>query len=288
MSHPDLSQAKLAWLFPSPVMHHDWPDSQTINAGLREAVARRRASSLGVVKTNRGGWQSDTDLQTWDEPAVQELLRRISLLAREYLARQGADDPRFASGWQVRAWANVNGHGAFNRSHDHLGQRSFISGIYYVDVGDIESGAVGGGRTRFEDWTHVALPLEAPAIGRDVFMAPRNDRMVLFPASLMHSVEAYQGHAQRVTIAFNLYHPGLQVQRIEHRLKQADWWWTNFRGLMLAKQKLPEKLYALSLLPQQLVGRAVQGNSLTARVRLAWAHATAQASERFEARRRTP
>lgn len=287
MNQPDLSAAQLAWLFPSPVMHHDWPDSAAINAGLREAVARRRASSLGVVKTNRGGWQSDTDLQDWQEPAVRELLERMSLLAREYLARQnGVDDPRFASGWQVRAWANVNGHGAFNRTHDHLGQRSFISGIYYVEVGDIESGAVAGGRTRFEDWTHVALPLDAPAEGRDTFMSPRNDRMVLFPASLMHSVEAYQGQAQRVTIAFNLYHPALQVPRIEHRLQQADWWWTNFRGLMLAKEKLPEKLYALGLLPQQLMGRAVQGRSLAARLKLAWAHATALASERFEAQRR--
>lgn len=288
MNRPDLSAARLDWLFPSPVMHHDWTDADALNEGLRAAVAHRRATTLGVVKTNRGGWQSDTDLQTWPEPAVQELVARITQLAREYVARQsGADDERFASGWTIRAWANVNEHGHFNRTHDHLGARSFISGVYYINVGDIESGAVGGGRTRFEDWTRtpVAISANADPLQRDQFMNPRNGRMLLFPASLMHSVETYQGQAQRITLAFNLWHPLLAVPRLDSHLEQADWWWTNFRGLVKAKRKLPEKLYALGLLPAQLVGRAVQGRSLGARLKLAWAHATALASEHFEARR---
>jgi uncharacterized protein (TIGR02466 family) len=286
MNPSDLSSAQLAWLFPSPVMHHDWPESSAINAGLRAVIAEKRRTTLGVVKTNRGGWQSDTDLQTWDDEAVRTLLARIQQLAREYVARQFGDDERFASGWTVRGWANVNGPGNFNRAHDHLGAQSSISGIYYVDVGDIESGAVSGGRTRFEDWTWTAVSIakQADPLQRDAFMAPRNDRMVLFPASLMHSVEAYQGADQRVTIAFNLHHPLLAVPRLQERLARNDWWWTNFRGLMLLRDKLPEKFYALALLPGQLLGRAVQGRSFSARLRLAWAHATALASERFEKR----
>jgi uncharacterized protein (TIGR02466 family) len=289
---PDTSQARLDWLFPSPVMVHDWPDSEPLNEALRQAVRARRASTVGVVKTNRGGWQSDTDLQSWGDAATQQLVQRMVALVREYVARQaGGAHPAFASGWTVRAWANINEHGHFNRAHDHLGPKSFVSGVYYVDVGDIESGQVAGGRTRFEDWTRVAIDVHenTDPLRRDQFMDPRNGRMLLFPASLMHSVEPYQGHAQRMTIAFNLYHPGLAVPRLAQHLEQSDWWWTNFRGLVLLKRKLPEKLYALGLLPGRLLQRASSGEgrdaSLGQRLRTAWGHATALASERFEARR---
>lgn len=47
---------------------------------------------------------------------------------------------------------------------------------------------------------------------------------------------------------------------------------------MILKRKLPEKLHALALLPRCL---AAQKGSLG----MAWAQATAQASEEFEARR---
>ena len=282
-----VSSAQMELLFPAPVMYFDWPDGETLNEGLRAAVRAHRDSSSGVVKTNRGGWQSDTDLQDWPEEATQELMRRVVTLAREYVARQsGGHDPVFDSGWKIRSWANINEHGHFNRAHDHLGRYSFISGVYYVNVGDIQSGQVGGGRTRFEDWTRVAIDLsrDKDPLRRDYFMPPRNGRMLLFPASVMHSVEPYLGHAQRITIAYNLYHPALGVPRLEPFLEQADWWWTNFRGLVLLKRKLPEKLHALMLMPRQLM-QPQPGNSGVSRLRLAWAQATAAASEHFEARR---
>lgn len=145
----------------------------------------------------------------------------------------------------------------FNRSHDHLGQHSFFSGVYYVNVGDIEEGQAGGGRTRFEDWSFVAVDVGrgADPLRRDVFMTPRNGRMLMFPASLMHSVEAYHGDAQRITVAFNLFHPSFGVPRMQERTRESGWWWTNFRGFMVLKRKVPEKLYALALLPRELLAR---------------------------------
>jgi uncharacterized protein (TIGR02466 family) len=243
------------------------------------------------VKTNRGGWQSETDLQDWQEPPVRQLLERMLTLAREYVARQtGRRDPDFEQGWKIRAWANVNERGHFNRVHDHLGKYSLFSGVYYVNVGDIEAGRAGGGRTRFEDWSLVAIDTnrEADVLRRDVLMTPRNGRMLLFPASLMHSVERYDGDTQRITIAFNLYHPGFGVPRLERRLQQDSWWWTNFRGIMLLKRKVPEKLYALALLPRMMIARRIH-NPMSAHawkqhLSLALSHATALASERFEAK----
>lgn len=289
----DVSPATMALLFPSPVMYFDWPDSQKLNEALRDIVLQRRQISVGVVKTNRGGWQSDTDLQDWPDPAVKVLVSRMITLVREYIARQiGRHDPIFDQGWSVRAWANVNEKGHFNRTHDHLGRQSFFSGIYYVNVGDIESGKVGNGRTRFEDWTHVAIDInqESDVLRRDYIMTPRNSRMVLFPASLLHSVETYGGDTQRITIAFNLYHPGFGIPRMEEYMQRGDWWWANFRGLMIAKRKLPEKLFALTLFPGQLLARKVDHplsiGAWWRHIGSAMGHATALASERFEAKRK--
>lgn len=288
----DVGAANIQFLFPAPVMHFDWPDSGPLDAGLRDVVLARRASNCGTVKTNRGGWQSDADLQDWQEPAIRQLLGRMVELAQEYVARQtGRRDDVFRDGWKIRAWANVNERGHFNRAHDHLGQYSFFSGVYYVNVGDIEAGQAGGGRTRFEDWSFVAIDVdrEADPLRRDIFMTPRNGRMLLFPASLMHSVESYDGDTQRITIAFNLFHPAFNVPRLDERLKQSDWWWTNFRGLMLLKRKVPEKLYALCLLPREIMARPV-GNPMSFRawrehLGMALQKATALASESFEVKR---
>ena len=288
----ELGSANMQLLFPSPVMHFDWPDSAPLNQALRDVVLARRAGSSGTVKTNRGGWQSDADLQDWQEPPVRALLQQMLDLAQEYVARQtGRDDPAFASGWKIRAWANVNERGHFNRAHDHLGRYSFFSGVYYVNVGDIEAGQAGGGRTRFEDWSFVAIDVDRDndPTRRDSFMMPRNGRMLLFPASLMHSVEPYEGAAQRITIAFNLYHPGFSVPRMEQRFKDSDWWWTNFRGLMLLKRKVPEKLYALTLLPREIMARPVTNpmslHAWRTHLSIALQSATALASESFELKR---
>lgn len=278
-----LRAARLEQLFASPVMCLDWPDSEPLNLALCEVVRRRREQSVGVVKTNRGGWQSQADLQDWDDAEAREVLRRIRLLACEYVQRLDAmADDDLAGSWEIRAWANVNEHGHFNRSHDHLGARSFISGVYYVDVGDIERGQVSGGRTRFEDWSHVPIRARRNSVGRDHYVDPRNGRMVLFPASLQHSVEPYQGHAQRITLAFNLYHPALEVPRLGSYLQQADWWWINFRGFVLLRRKLPEKLSALASLPAHW-WRSPPGGSMAGRLGMAWARASAAAAERFEA-----
>lgn len=283
-----LAAAQIINLFPSPVMVCDWPDGGVLCRSLSEVVHQRRRRSAGVVKTNRGGWQSDTDLQDWGDAATTELQRRIGRMAQAYVERQsGCAEPVFGSGWKLRAWANINEHGHFNRSHDHLGRYSFVSGIFYVDVGDIESGQVAGGRTRFEDRSHVAIDIhdDGDVLRRDCFMDPRNGRMVLFPAGLMHAVEPYQGHAQRITIAFNLYHPALAVPRLDEYLQQADWWWVNFRGLVLLQRKLPEKLHALKLLPGELL-RQRRSPAAGGLLAMAWARATAQAAETFQARRK--
>jgi len=285
------SDATLVRLFAYPVMHYDWPESDGLNNRLTEIILNARSSSAGVVKTNRGGWQSTTDLERWAYPEITDLLSRIYAVAQQYLAQAlGSTDHRFDSGWAIRAWANVNQRGHFNRTHDHLGRYSFLSGIYYVDVGDVRSDDSVGGRTVFEDWANVPVSiLDNPDLSRTNFhMTPRNGRMVLFPASLMHSVETYSGSRPRISIAFNLHHPGLGVAHLRDRELSAHWGWRNFRGVMILRQKIPEKLLALGLVPGVLsrmpLPRPLSFRRLYQHVWTCIDHAFALASERFENR----
>src|SRR6476646_1899457 len=81
------STASLESLFASPVMYFDWPESEGLNTRLKEIVLETRKRSAGVVKTNRGGWQSDADLQSWPQPEITELTDRVRRFAQEYVRR---------------------------------------------------------------------------------------------------------------------------------------------------------------------------------------------------------
>ena len=103
------------------------------------------------------------------------------------------------------AWFNANENGDYNISHRH--SRSHFSFVWYLKVPDSSSGQ---------------LILEHPdsaLIMTGLFDLERNDKnyynseimqitpseglMVMFPASLKHRVERYEGQAARVSLAFN-------------------------------------------------------------------------------------
>jgi len=278
--------AELAELFPIPVLTYQWPDSARLNADLQKVILEKMERSPGVVKTNRGGWQSNTDLQTWAEPAVRALLQRIQLMMRELVRRtvSSVQDTHLRQ-WDVLGWANVNQKGHFNRAHHHIGARSQWSGIYYVQVGDLRPNASVTGRTVFEDRSLVPKEIlnNPDPFERQVTVMPKNGLMVIFPASLYHSVEAYSGEGVRITIAFNLWNPAFTVP-FYPGMESRSWMWTNFRGLMLIPTKAPEKVRALASLPRYLFARRPPASLRPVEwrhyIRTAVDHAFANASEK--------
>jgi len=278
--------AELAELFPVPVLSYQWPDSAQLNADLQKSILEKMERSPGVVKTNRGGWQSNTDLQTWAQPAVHALLQRIQAMMRELIRRTvpSVQDAHLRD-WEVLGWANVNQKGHFNRAHHHIGPRSHWSGIYYVQVGDLRPDASVTGRTVFEDRSMVPKEIvnNPDPFERQVTVMPKNGLMVIFPASLYHSVEAYSGDGVRITIAFNLWNPAFTVP-FYPGMESRSWMWTNFRGLMVIPTKGPEKVRALASLPHYLFARrpptSLRPADWRQYLRTAVDHAFANASEK--------
>jgi hypothetical protein len=181
--------------------------------------------------------------------------------------------------WKIMAWCNVNARGAYNRPHYHDGYGNLWSGFYYVDTGRTPGHQDVGGCTKFQDRSGVAKEVlsNPDPYEREVTVHPKAGLMLLFPGRLYHYVEPYQGDDVRITIAFNLKHPGFVVPYYEG-MKEQNWMWTNFRGLMIVPSKVPEKVRALGILAKKLRGKKPESVSWLSHVKASFDQATAEAS----------
>ncbi len=239
-------KATIRDLYPTPVGVFEWPDSDRMNAELRDAILARVSSSPGIVSSNRNGWHSTWDLHRWPEPCFAEFVERLHQALSLYGSHLVAGSNLVLSQpWQIRkCWANVNPPGGYNQAHHHIGGINLLSGVYYVDLGDCAD-RNRAGRLILQDRTGVARPKHADPMSREYAITPKPGVAVLFPASLMHGVEPYRGGTRRISIAFDLAHPELEVFYYPD-MAEPSWWWRNFRALMLLRTKIPEKARAFA------------------------------------------
>lgn len=234
-------------LFPSPVIACEWPNVERLNAELRAAVMERYQSTPGLVSSNRKGWHSKFDMHRWPESCVAELMDMVKATAANWTSHLVPDaNEAQLSNWQIKScWSNVNPPGGYNQPHNHIAGDTLLSGFYYVDLGGCEDRQFAG-RTIFEDRSGVSLPAQkgGDPLSREYAVVPKPGVLVLFPAAQMHYVEPNRGNGLRISIAFNLGHPGLETVYYAD-MREQSWWWKNFRGLMLLKSKVPEKTKAM-------------------------------------------
>ncbi|HMB78158.1 MAG TPA: 2OG-Fe(II) oxygenase family protein [Kiloniellaceae bacterium] len=189
--------------FGTPAFVFWLPDAQRLNQALKKTILAREAAQTGLTNSNVGGWHSGRDFADWGGPALEELLNIAKGFANQItLDRQGR---RAHPAWRVECWANVNRRGHANKRHSHPG--CFLSGSYYVDVGEAGLTPHCGGRFRFHDPRAAAstlTPATAEAAENRPDIRPEAGMMLLFPSWMPHSVERYDGAGTRISIAFNL------------------------------------------------------------------------------------
>jgi len=240
-------------LFPSPVGLFEWPNTDQLNAELRTAIMARFNSSPGLVSSNRNGWHSKWDLHRWPEPCVAQLMAMLQASSSQLAAHllRGTNSG-LSQDWQIRkCWANVNPPGGYNQAHHHIQAGSLLSGVYYVDIGDCPDPNLAG-RTVLQDRSGAAWLKHPDPLSREYAVTPKPGTLLLFPAALLHYVEPYRGKSRRISIAFDLMHPELDALYYPD-MPDPTWWWRNFRGLMLLRSKIPEKMRALARFMPYLV-----------------------------------
>lgn len=196
-------------LFPTPVIIDQLDDAESLNNELEQAILQRMIADPGIKRSNVGGWHSNTDLLKWGGPAASRIREHALKLANANTTiGRGAE-----LAWKIVAWANVNGAGAGNSPHVH--GANYWSAVYYVKVGEGE-----GGRLRLHDPRLPALRMHSPVLrftdaGPEVthHIRPKAGQMLLFPAWLLHSVEAWEGCDHRISIAMNIRRSGKRKAR---------------------------------------------------------------------------
>ncbi len=158
----------------------------------------------GVIKTNVNGWHSTTDMNTKPEykPLVDELFRMVyQVFNEEFLD----GEPKLGN-----MWANINPPGGYNKPHIH--PNSLFSGVYYVKT------PPNCGRLICQDprpGIQTCMPtrkkIEIPKyLWRDVHIQPTENRAIIFPSWLWHSVEPNQSNDIRISVSFNFIQRGFE------------------------------------------------------------------------------
>lgn len=191
--------------FWTPIVLCNLSDEEVDRSALEQAiVARRETESAGLVRSNRGGWHSETDISEWGGAAFARLAERVEQLATELTLDRG--NPETASfPWKLYGWANISENGSYSEQHCHPG--AFWSAIFYVRVDP----SAGGGEIVFRDPRAPLNEMYAPRLrirynGGEgtVHIKPKAGMLILVPAWLEHSVRRWDGSDPRISIAMNL------------------------------------------------------------------------------------
>ena len=158
----------------------------------------------GVQKTNVNGWHSETNMHEKLEykPLVDELFKMVNeVFNEEWLDGQAK---------LGNMWANINPPGGYNRPHIH--PNSLFSGVYYVKA-PINSGQLvcTDPRPGIQTCMPNRKKGEPPKyLWRDIHLQPKENRAVIFPSWLWHSVQPNQSNDIRISISFNFVQHGFQ------------------------------------------------------------------------------
>ncbi|NCF27918.1 MAG: hypothetical protein GWP69_11100 [Gammaproteobacteria bacterium] len=194
-----MSDLQITALFPTFLFFKDHPDPATLNAQLLEACNRlRERDPKGVGISNRGGWQSDDDINERSEFAlfvsfVEDTMAEV----KEFLTVEDQVTFRVAT-----AWVNFNARRDYNVKHVH--GNSFFSGVYYVKVPE------NAGHIKIFDPNPVRMCFHPPykEVGpHNCFSQefdPAEGRLVIFPGYVPHEVTPTMNDEERCSIAFNV------------------------------------------------------------------------------------
>ena len=205
---PDFDIRKsLSMVFATPLVVHDWPNSDSLNNDLKELVLGKEADDAknGITRSNAGGWQSAGNLITWKEPCIETLRQRIEKIVTNLLQELIRDQGRDRSfRLLIDSWANVSRRGDYNIVHTH--PNCMYSGVYYVTPGSPDPDVPYGGLLELLDprEAHNYIQVTNTVLDARNFYENKPGRMLLWPSWVKHMVHPYVGEGERISIAFNV------------------------------------------------------------------------------------
>jgi len=145
----------------------------------------------GVIKSNRGGWQSDLldnedDITLPLKNTIDEVCKSLNLNIKKTTIKQ--------------MWININQENDFNIIHQH--GHYHISGTYYVKT------SKNCGRIVFKDHRTSAVSNQLFNVKYSNFeffyLQPEEGLLSLWPSFLEHFVEPNRSKEERISISFDV------------------------------------------------------------------------------------
>jgi len=191
-------------------------DSNTKNKMI-EKIYELKKISKGSVVSNSGGWHSDrVDLFSLEEFTLlkEKINECLVKIINTYYYKLKAFRNNFENfdlnKLFMENWVIVNGYKNSNHIHSH--PNNWLSGVYYLSV------PKNSGELRFidmissrvhEGYYYLPSNLESEMSG---VITPENNKLVVFPSWLPHTVEENQSKEDRISISFNIPYPFLGVE----------------------------------------------------------------------------
>ena len=205
-------------LFPTPIMR---------NSIDREFTAEELTAVSDHYKkahNNRGNIVSDATYVLNDEPF--SALKQICLdHVNEYV--KTICKPRYEiQPYITQSWLNWTGTNQYH--HEHAHPNSFISGVLYINAGDDDKIKFFGNR-----YKQIQLETDSYDIynSDSWWFSVKTGGIILFPSSLVHSVETVISPETRVSLAFNTFIKGTLGETNElSELKLQDLLWLTLQN----------------------------------------------------------
>lgn len=184
--------------FSSPLLFFEWEEFDIYKDSLVDNILKMKNSSLSETRSNVNGWQSHKKL--FDEDFISPILGFIASSVFQSLCELNVDKSQ--SSHITQMWANVNGEGSYNNSHQHNG--NFLSGVFYLKT------FKGCGNIYFEDPRNLWCLLSVKYDKHDMFSRmevecePKDGSLILFPSYLSHRVGMNHVDDERISISFNI------------------------------------------------------------------------------------
>lgn len=165
-------------IFPTPI----WTLSTTEHPSTALSWALSHQNNSSVIKSNRGGYQSQDQEVNSSFPYLDHLKKRLEFLPSFYFMN-----------W----WVNINHIHSYNIAHNHPG--ADLSVVWYLTHN--HSGII-----RFLNSNEYARHSLHSKVNIDNDYGLKCDvgDIIVFPADLMHYVESNTSTTPRVSVALNL------------------------------------------------------------------------------------
>ena len=204
-------------LFPTSI----YSDGLDIDSDKRnkmiDKIYKLQDKHSGTNVSNSGGWHSDrVNLFSLNE--FNFLNKKINECLVEIIDTYYYKLKSFRNHFKdfdlsklvIENWAIVNGYNHSNNTHTH--PNNWLSGIYYLSVpknsGDLRFIDMVSSRVH-EGYYYMPTNLESELSG---VITPENNKLVIFPSWLPHSVGENKSDKDRIAISFNIPYPFLGVE----------------------------------------------------------------------------